>query len=271
MRAAGVAALPISLASALAVFGVLRLEPANTLWSQELTLSSNVGTGKFGCDPITLKYDGLTHPSENETRLVYRLSGGGTNGPGCQTKDISNFSIQVCFNPEMGDGKPVIGETHPGTGSSAWTYSPKNASTPKLVKWDSKTTAAPLGGKGPFDPDEMVFTFTVGARLEDADLVESTARFKAGPQETDAGVVKAPHCPLPTPAPSSTTNRSALATSEATSTTEARPEDDVTPVTPSSTATGTPTPTSTPTPRPTPSPTGRAPRAVVTGVAIYQK
>lgn len=267
VRVASTAALPISLASALAVFGVLRLEPANTLWSQELTLSSSVGTGEFSCDPVTLQFAGLSHPSEDQTTLTYRLSGGGTNGPGCQTKDISNLSIGVCFAPEIGDGKPVLAETHPGASDSAWKYSPKNSSNPKLVKWDSKTESAPFGGKGPFDPDEMEFSFTVDARLTLGDLVDGTAKFKAGPSETDAGVVKVPACPLPVV-------EAAKVASQAAPEASAEPSETPTPAPAKAKATATPSPTPTSTPTATPTATLVGPRDVrhdYNGVAISAK
>lgn len=270
VRAAGVAVLPLTLASALAMFGILRLQPANTLWSQELTLSSNVGTGEFGCDPITLQFTGLTHPAEGQTRLTYRLSGGGTNGPGCQTKDISNLSVAVCFDPEIDDGNPISGEGHPGIGTQAWKYAPKGSSSPKLVKWDSKTTSAPLGGKGPFDPDQMEFSLTFDLQLTETDLIDGLAKFKAGSAETSAGVVKVPGCPLP-----KTDGSNNKSTSGGQPEASAEPNGAEAATPPPSPAGGaanvTPTPTRTATPRPPATPTTRAPRAEFTGVAIYPK
>jgi hypothetical protein len=183
----------------LSMFGLIRLQPANTLWSQELMLSSEVKTGEFHCDPLALQFVSLTHPSSGSSTLTYALKGGGSNGPGCPEKDISNLSIPVgtCFNPELSAAGPLTGETHPGSGDSAWKYAPKNSSSPKLVKWDSKTTNPPLGGKGPFDPASMRFSFTLNVTLNLGDLADATAQYKAGPNEYPLGSVKVPKCPLP--------------------------------------------------------------------------
>lgn len=202
LRTARAGALPVLLAGTLSLFGLVRLEPANTLWSQELTLTTNVETGEFACEPVKLAFDaatGLTHPNATTTKLTYTLSGGGTNGPGCLAKDISHLSIDVCFNPEIEEDNPILAETHPGTGTTAWKYDPKNSSTPKLVKWDSKTSAAPLGGKGPFDPLQMVFSITVNDYLTLADLVDGMSRFKAGPTIAETGLVKVPDCDVAAP------------------------------------------------------------------------
>jgi hypothetical protein len=201
---ARVAALPMVLALALSLFGLVRLQPANTLWYQELTLTSSVGTGDFGCEPLKLEFVGLTHPETGKTTLTYTLSGGGTQGFGCPAKDISNIAIPVgtCFNPEVKSEGPVIAETHPGSGTTAWKYSPKNSSTPKLVKWDSQSDDAPLGGKGPFDPDDMKFSITFDRVLTSGDLEDAMAYYKAGQDTPDLGEVSVPKCPLPAaPAP----------------------------------------------------------------------
>ena len=197
LRTARAGALPVLLAGALSLFGLVRMQPANTLWSQELTLTSSIETGEFSCEPITFAFIGLEHPADGTTKLTYALSGGGTNGPGCQDKDISNLSIGVCFDTKLDPDGPVVSETHPGAGNTAWKYDGKNSGTPRLIKWDSKTESAPLGGRGPFDPDEMRFSYTINATLQLADLVDGAAKFKAGPTETAAGTVKVPACPLP--------------------------------------------------------------------------
>ncbi len=200
-RHARAGAMPMGLAAALVMFGLVRLQPANTLWYQELTLTSDVETGEFGCEPLALEFVGLTHPEDGQTTLTYALSGGGTQGFGCPEKDISNIAIPVgmCLNPEVQAEGPVIDESHPGSGNTAWKYDGKNSKDqdPNLVKWDSKTEDAPLGGKGPFDPEEMEFSITLDRVLNTGDLAEAMAYYKAGNDETDLGEVQVPKCPLP--------------------------------------------------------------------------
>jgi hypothetical protein len=183
------------------MFGLVRLEPANTLWYQELTLTSEVETGEFGCEPLALSFVGLTNSPDDETTLTYALSGGGTQGFNCPEKDISNISIPVgtCFNPEVKASGPLIAETHPGLGNSAWKYDGKNSGNPKLIKWDSQTEDAPLGGKGPFDPDVMQFSVTFNLALTEDDLVDAMAYYKAGNLTADLSEVSVPACPLPQP------------------------------------------------------------------------
>ncbi len=198
---ARMAVLPLMLAASLTMFGLVRLQPANTLWYQELTITSEVETGEFKCEPIQLLFVGLTHPEAGKTTLTYALSGGGAQGFGCPEHNISNFSIPLgtCYNPEVKQNGPVIGETHPG--GSAWKYDPKNTKNgnPSLAKWDAQTEQAPYGGKGPFDPTVMRFTLTYNVEFTEAQLVEVMAKWKAK-DETDAGKVKVPACPLPEPA-----------------------------------------------------------------------
>jgi|GEM_PF-6364666 len=199
LAAARAGALPVTLAAAMATFGLVRLQPANTLWYQELTLTAGVETGEFACEPLKLTFAGLTHPAEGQTTLTYALSGGGTIGYDCPPKDISNLQIPVgtCFNPQVKPEGPVIAESHPGTGNTAWKYDAKNSSNPKLIKWDAQTEDPPLGGRGPFDPDVMRFSVTFNLHLDQSDLAEAMAAYKAGNATTDLGKVLVPACPLP--------------------------------------------------------------------------
>ncbi len=229
-RAVRAGALPVSLAAALSLFGLIRLQPANTLWYQELTLTANVETGEFECEPLALEFVSLTHPQTGKSTLTYALSGGGTQGFDCPPKDISHLAIPVgtCFNPEVKADGPLIAETHPGNG--AWKYDAKNSknSDPSLVKWDSQTEHAPFGGKGPFDPAVMRFSITFNVELTAADLTDAMGHYKAGGDTPDLGEVKVPSCPLPQPpAPLKSSSESGPASVTVEEAPEVEPEPEV--------------------------------------------
>jgi hypothetical protein len=219
LRHAKAGALPMVLALALSLFGLVRLQPANTLWYQELTLTSSVETGDYACEPLKLEYTGLTH-QDGKTTLKYALSGGGTQGFNCPQQDIAHIQIPVCFDSAVKVEGPLVAETHPGTADTKWKYAPKTT-TPMLAKWDSKTNTGPLNGKGPFDPDDMRFSITFDRNLTTGDLEDAMSEYKAGDDTHDLGEVKVPKCPLPAaPAP--------LATSQAAPETDSvvEPEDE---------------------------------------------
>jgi hypothetical protein len=178
------AAVPVALALALATFAVVRLPSANTLWYEELTITSAVSTGTF-CEPPKLEFVSL---SPDGRTLTYALSGDAEgSGPNCLDKDISNISIPMCFNPELTPKGRVEDANEP----PGWTYAPMKPGM--LAKWDW------LGGgnKGPWDAETSTFSITLDVAISADDLADATAHYKAGQDEEDLGTVKVPSCPLP--------------------------------------------------------------------------
>lgn len=179
------AAVPLALALSLATFAVVRLPSANTLWYEELSITSSVSTGMFDCEPPKLEFVSL---SPDGRTLMYALSGDAEgSGPNCLRHDISNISIPMCFNPELKPNGRVEDTDEP----VQWTYSPKKPEL--LAKWDWN------GGpnKGPWDPQTSTFSITLDVAISADDLVDATARYKAGQDKEDLGTVKVPSCPLP--------------------------------------------------------------------------
>jgi hypothetical protein len=179
------AAVPVALALSLATFAVVRLPSANTLWYEELTITSSVSTGTFDCEPPKLEFVSL---SPDGRTLTYALSGDAEgSGPNCLAKDISNISIPMCFNPELKpNGRVEDTDEPPG-----WTYAPRKKDL--LAKWDWNGGA----NKGPWDPQTSTFSITLDVAISAGSLVDATARYKAGQDEEDLGTVKVPSCPLP--------------------------------------------------------------------------
>ena len=220
-------AMPTALGAALLILALVRLPSANTAWTEQLTVNSNVGTGDFKCDPLKLEFVEATKVG-SDTKFVYALSGGGGTGPKCNDKDVAAISIPVCFNPAIKPGGDVVAESHPGNAAASW----KAGSAAKAVTWDAVTSEAPLGGKGPFDATKMRFSFTLSGTVALAPVAVH-ATIKTGADEVDGGAVRAPACPLP-----STAAQKAEA-----------PTDAVAPAAaPSAPASSTPTPTATPAP-----------------------
>jgi hypothetical protein len=186
--------MPAALAASLMVLALVRLPSANTAWTEQLTVNSNVGTGEFKCDPVKLEFVEAAKVG-SDTKFVYALSGGGGTGPKCQDTAIASVSIPVCFDPAMKPGGDVVAESHPGNVAASW----KAGTSPKQVTWNAVTTTAPLGGKGPFDPAQMRFSFTLTGTVALSPLPVHAA-LKAGPDEADAGAVRVPACPLPSAA-----------------------------------------------------------------------
>lgn len=187
------AAAPVALSVALATFALVRLPSANTLWYEELSITSNVSTLESFCDPPELTFvEAVT--LDGKTTFTYALSGDGDGlGPGCLPHDISNIYIEVCFNPELvdeDDGGRVLSTDEPAN----WEYSPKNAGSPKQVKWDWGVF---VENKGPWDPEVHRFSFTLD--VETAAMLTSNAYYKAGPTTAALGEVQVPACPLPEP------------------------------------------------------------------------
>jgi hypothetical protein len=179
------AAAPLALALSLATFAVVRLPSANTLWYEELTITSNVSTGTFDCEPPKLDFVSL---SPDGRTLAYALSGDAEgSGPNCLRHDISTISVPMCFSPEL---KPK-GRVEDTDEPPQWTYSPKKADL--LAKWDWNGGA----NKGPWDPQASTFSITLDVAISASSMVDATARYKAWQYEVDLGTVKVPSCPLP--------------------------------------------------------------------------
>ena len=147
VRRAGALALPAGLGLALAFFALARMQSANTLWEQQLTISGGVSTGQFACQPYTVALTAAV-PSGANTVYTYAFTGGAISDPACKY-DVSYVALAVCFNPEMNPPSgPVIAETHPTATTnplSHWTYNPSNKPDATRVKWDGTGV-----GHGPF-------------------------------------------------------------------------------------------------------------------------
>jgi hypothetical protein len=77
---------------------------------------------------------------------------------------------------------------HPGNAAA----SRKLATSSKAVSWDAVTTTPPLGGKGPFEPAQMRFSFTLVETVALSPL-PAHASFEAGTEAFDAGELRHTH------------------------------------------------------------------------------
>ncbi|MCZ2108851.1 MAG: hypothetical protein LC118_04690 [Dehalococcoidia bacterium] len=244
-RRSQVAAVPLVLGLALSVFALVRMQSANTLWYQELQLSSSVGTGSFACQPYVIALKSAPVEAGGKTTYTYTFSGGGIAGPTC-AKNIDYIALPVCFDPAL--NAVVQSETHPAPGTnpvSSWAYAPDTAG--KLVKW--KATNA---GHGPFNALEFSITLTgTGIPTENV-----TAKYMevSGSGPLGAGTVAVPK-PASCAAPLRTTlgARPPASTSNPIVTVDASPSNDEEAAKSiDAEPTATPRPTSTPTATPTP-------------------
>ena len=185
-RRLGSAVLPAALGIALAMFALVRMQSANTLWHQELQFSGSVGTGTFGCQPYLIALKSTT-VANGDTTYTYTFSGGGISGPECK-HNMSYIALPVCFNPDLhsdDDKGLVLSETHPVPG---WSYDPDNSSKGgKRVKWAASDSV----GHGPFNALEFSFTLEgTGIPTESV-----TAQYHAGDGKDpkSAGTVLVPH------------------------------------------------------------------------------
>ena len=235
VRRAGAVALPAGLGLALATLALARMQSANTLWHQELTVTGGVTTGSFGCQPYVVTLTSATVAGANTT-YTYTFTGGGISGPDCKN-DISYVALPVCFNPMLAPAGVVLSETHPAPTTNPtgyWTYNPDNGGTEKRVKWDGTGV-----GRGPFN---ATFSFT----LAGTGIPMEAAQFQvhAGPKATTGAV----QVPKPASCTAQAALQSGVSTADAgvaTTSDTAAPAPQLAPAK----ATPTRTPTATPTPK----------------------
>ena len=244
VRRARTVALPLALGLALSVFALVRMQSANTLWSQEVQLSGSVGTGTFGCQPYTVALKSATVGTD--TTYTYTFSGGGLAGPECKN-DISYVALPVCFDAALVSAGDVLSETHPAATTnpaSHWAYSPQGKNSPygSRVKWDATEV-----GHGPFNALE--FSFTLAGTAIPTESVTAQYHAGGGNQPDAAGTVLVPH---PTSCDASKVKTAPVAPlgSSSIATTDSAPPSDA--AAPPQVQTPTPAPTSTPTATPTP-------------------
>lgn len=189
------AALVALLGLSLLTLAMVSIKPANTLWSQELTLDANVMTAKYTPTPTntpippaggvvscipTATYTGVTtNTTLNRSTYSYSVSGG-ANSPGC--KDVSYFALPVCFGPTAN----VLAHTEP----SPFVWDPQDKANNMRVKWGGGGA-----GKGPFNA--IVFSFTVAGVNLPIEMVEAQWHpdLTGGSTPASAGYVYVPRLP----------------------------------------------------------------------------
>ena len=254
-------ALPAALAAGLWLFAITQLPSANTLWSQQVTLSSSVSTGTWECQPYTLAVTSAA-TAANTTTFTYRLTGGGfvAQGENCKYAVASLALNNVCFNPLLNStlGGDVLAETHPATTTnpaSSWAYNPSNTA-PKRVKWDASNV-----GTGPFT---LQFSVTLAGTVP---TVAGQFTLQAGTAATTGAI------PVPDPAschaPAARIASSAPSASPpiGSDPTPGDTLDSTTPAATDATPASTPTPI-TPTPTPTPKPRNPNPTPTPVGISV---
>lgn len=174
---------PLLLVAGLGLFGMSQLTAANTSWSQDLSLTVTLGTGDFGCEPLTVTANAVAVANGKST-YSYTLTGGGHGSPAC--RDLSFVALPVCFSPLLAPapGGLVTAESHP----TGWSYAPRNEAGKLWVKW----VAAASVGSGPLT---AVFTFTLDGAPLPVESVRAIVHVGAGDQDTnniDGGAVDVP-------------------------------------------------------------------------------
>jgi len=145
VRRARAAMLPALLALAMMGLAFTRLPSANTLWYETLTVTAEVGTGSFGCQPLSVT-GGTVVENSGKSMYSYTLSGGGA---GC--KNISYVALPVCFNLQLSPSGLVLSTAQPAT----FSYAAQNGgSLGNRVKWKAEAGA----GSGRFN---ATFSFTI--------------------------------------------------------------------------------------------------------------
>lgn len=249
-----VVALPAALGACLSVFAITQLPSANTLWTQQLSLSASVSTGTWECKPYTLTANVTT--TAGNTTYTYMLTGGGfvPQGDDCKYA-VSTLALDnVCFSPLLSTlGGAVLAETHPPATTnpaSSWTYNPANSAT-KRVKWDATNV-----GAGPFN---LQFSITLAGLVSP---VNGQFTLHAG-RDYNTGSIAVPDpasCHVPAA-------RIANAAPPA-SVTPTAGADDSTPTANADAPTPTPQP---PTPTPTPKARQAGPTPTPVGIAVYPR
>ncbi|MGE3844840.1 MAG: hypothetical protein AB7I50_25025, partial [Vicinamibacterales bacterium] len=200
-RRAGQLVAPVMLLLGLSGFALAQMPYANTLWSQELTLTADLDIAEYtptptntpepsptatntpvntSCEPVVTLVSSTYNGGTNSTTYQYNVARGGTPGSQCQT--VSYFAINVCFNPTLGAGF-VTAETHPGD----YVYDPANGGSPKRIKWNaSNDNVAPNNLISPFN---VTFTVTVAGNVAP---VNTNWELHAGANSTRSGGVQGP-------------------------------------------------------------------------------
>lgn len=191
---------PVMLLLGLSGFALAQMPYANTLWSQELTLSASLdiatptatatntplptatptNTPVTTCEPVVTLVSHVYTSGTNSTTYTYTVARGGTPGSQCQT--VSYFALNVCFNPGLSAGV-VTAETHP----EDYFYDPSNGSNPKRIKWGgSNDNTDPNNLVSPFN---ITFTVTVAGNVAP---VNTTWELHAGANSTRSGPIQGP-------------------------------------------------------------------------------
>ena len=162
----------LAVAAAVMVGGSLFLPSVNSLWSKNLTISGSADVISDCSDYKVEYWKKVVHYywehgyKKYKTTYYYKLKGG---GEGC--KDVSNWSLPVCFDPDKVPAGHVLRTEEP----SGWDYAPSGSGY--LVKWQTDGLEVDVGN-GPFDYPDNVFNFTLAGYGHP--LVEEEATVKAG-------------------------------------------------------------------------------------------
>jgi hypothetical protein len=154
------------------VGGSLFVPSVHSLWSKNLTIDGSAEV-VLECEDYEVKFwKKVVHyywddgHKKYKTTYYYKLEGG---GEGC--KDVSNWYLPVCFDPDKVPHGYVLRTEEP----SGWDYAPKDSED--LVKWETDAGEKDVGN-GPFEYPNNVFSFTLAGYGHP--LVDTDAVVKAG-------------------------------------------------------------------------------------------